>query len=116
MLQKAASLLGVLVAQRRTQLVERITESTVSGVSRVTQETRHVRDVAEAAIAEAKSVHGEVESRVATLVVQVEATTAHVVDALSKRVSEVAVQSEAQTLHVVGIGAQQLEKGIEAPH
>ena len=61
------------------------------------EETRRVRDVAEAAVAEAKSVHGEVESRVATLAVQAEATTAHVVDALSKCVSKVAAQSEAQT-------------------
>ena len=43
-------------------------ESAMSGVGYVAEETRHVRNVAEAAIAEAKSVHGEIESRVALLV------------------------------------------------
>ena len=37
-------------------------------VGHVAEETRRVRNVVEAAIAEAKSVHGEVESRVASLV------------------------------------------------
>ena len=39
----------------------------MSGVGKVTDEARRVRGVAEAAIAEARSVHGEVESRVASL-------------------------------------------------
>ena len=61
-----------------------------------------------------KSMHGEVQSRVALLVAQAEASTAHVVDVLSKRVSEVAAQSEVQASHIVGTVAQRLEKDIEA--
>ena len=114
MLQRAASPLGISVAQRRAQLAESNAKSAMSSVSHVTKETHCVRDVAKAAIAKAKSVHGEVESRVATLVAQAEANTKHVVDRLSKRVSVVVVQSEAQTSRVVGTVAQQLEKGIEA--
>ena len=62
----------------------------MSNSSHIAEETRCVHDVAEAAIAKAKFVHGEVESRGATLAAQAEASTAHITDALSKRVSEVA--------------------------
>ena len=56
----------------------------------------------EEAIAEAKSMHGEVESGVASLVGQAEANTAHIANALYKRVSEVAAQSEVQMSCIVG--------------
>ena len=64
-------------------------ESAMSSVGRVTEETRHVRNVTEATIAEAKSVHGEVESRVASLADPAKASTAHIVDVLSEHVQEV---------------------------
>ena len=47
---------------------EQTPESTMSNVGHVVEETRRVRGVTEAAIAEAKSVHDEVESKVASLV------------------------------------------------
>ena len=62
----------------------------MSSIGHITEETHRVRDVAEAAIAEAKSMHGEVESRVTTLAVQAKASTAHITDVLSKHVSKVA--------------------------
>ena len=93
--------------------MERTTESAMSSVGRVVEETHRVRDVAEVAIAKVKSVHSEVETKVATLAAQAKEITAHVIDALSKCISEVVVQSEAQTSHVVGTIAQQLGKGIE---
>ena len=74
----------------------------MSGVGIVTEETRQARGIIEAAIAKAKSVHDEVESRVASLVAQAEASSVHIADALSKRVGEVAVESEAKTSHSVG--------------
>ena len=49
----------------------------------------------EAAIAEAKSVHDKVESRVASLVVQAKASTVQVVGALSEHIKEVGASSEA---------------------
>ena len=85
----------------------------MSGVGIVTEETRQARGIIEAAIAKAKSVHDEVERRVASLVAQAEASSVHIADALSKRVGEVAVESEAKTLRSVGTVAQQLEKEIE---
>ena len=42
-------------------------ESAMSGVGHVMEETRRVCGIAETAIAEAKLVHGEVESRVVLL-------------------------------------------------
>ena len=86
----------------------------MSGVGCVTEETRRSRGIAEAAIAEAMSMRGQVESRVASLAVQAKASTAQVVGALSECVQEVAVHSEAQTLHVIGNITQRLEKDIEA--
>ena len=66
------------------------------------EETHCVRGIAEAALAEVKSVHGEVESRVASLAAQAEASTAHIANALSKCVSEVAADREAKASCAVG--------------
>ena len=71
----------------------------MSGVGRITEKTRRAHGIAEAAIAKVKSMHGEVESRVASLVAQAEASTAHIAYALSKHVSEVAADTEAKALH-----------------
>ena len=89
--------LGVSVAQRRPQLVERTAESALSGVGHVTEEIRHARSIAEVAISEARCVHGEIESKVSSLVVEAAASTAHITDALSKRVGEVVAKTEAKT-------------------
>ena len=74
----------------------------MSGISHVTKEPRYARGIAEAVIAKAKSVHSEVESRVALLAVQAKASTAHIADALSKRVSKVTAQTEVKTSRAVG--------------
>ena len=73
-----------------------------------------MRNVVEAAIAEARSVHGEVESRVALLAVQADVSTAHIVGVLSQCVQEVVEHSDAQASCVAGEVSQQLEKGLEA--
>ena len=86
----------------------------MSSVGRIAEETRCARGIAEAAIAEAKSMHGEVESKLALLAAQAEASTAHIADALSKHVSKVAADTEAKASHAIGTIAQQLEKEIEA--
>ena len=78
----------------------------ISAIGRVVEETHRAHGIAEAAIAEAKSVHGEVESRVASLVAQAKASTAHIIDALSKRMGEVAAETEAKTSRAVGTIAQ----------
>ena len=54
-----------------------------------------VHGVVEAAIAEARSVHGEIESRVALLAAQANASTTHIVGVLSQCVQEVVEHSDA---------------------
>ena len=66
-LRRSPSPLGVLVAQRRARLAEQSAATAISGVGHVEQETRRVREMVEATTAEARSVRGNVESRVATL-------------------------------------------------
>ena len=72
----------------------------MSGVGCVTEETRHVCNVSEAAIAEAKPVHGEVESSIASLMSQAKASTAHVVGVLSECVQEVSLHLPKKTVSV----------------
>ena len=59
-------------------------------------------------------MRGQVESRVALLTAQTEASTVDVVDALPKRVTQVAAHSAEQMMRVVGAVFQKLEKEIEA--
>ena len=66
-LQRSPSLLGMSIAQRRAWMAGQIAESAFSGVGAIAQETRRVQSVAEAAVAKAHSIRGEVESKVAEL-------------------------------------------------
>ena len=65
-------------------------------------------------IAEAKSVHEAVESKVASLTAQANASVTHITSVLSECVQQVAEHSQAQTSRVAVAVAQQLEKEIEA--
>ena len=94
--KRVVSPLSVSVAQHRAQLAKRTAEYALSGVGHVAEETRRARGIGEAAIAEAKSVHGEIESKVFSLAAQAAASTAHITDALSKRVGELAAETEAK--------------------
>ena len=69
----------------------------MSGVGCVAEETRCARGIAEVAIAKAKSVHNEIESKVSLLAAQAAASTTHITDALSKRVGKLAAEMEAKT-------------------
>ena len=113
-LRRSLSPLGLLVAQHHAQLVEQVAESAMSGVERMAVEMRHAREVAEAAIAEARSVHGEVQSKVALLMARANVSATHAVEVLSGRVQEGAEQSQVQMSHVAVAVAQQFEKEIEA--
>ena len=86
----------------------------MSGIGRVAEETLHVRGVAEAAIAEAKLVHEVVESKVASLTAQADASVVHITGVLSERVQQVAEHSDVQASRVAIEISQQLEKGLEA--
>ena len=72
----------------------------ISGVGHIEQEMRRVREMVEATTAEAKSVHGEVESRIATLAAVADASAARAAEEISSRVKEVVEYSDAQTSRV----------------
>ena len=86
----------------------------MSGVGCVAEETRLVCGVAEAPIAKVKSVHDVVENKLASLVVQAKASTAHITGVFSKRVEEMAAYSKVQTSRVAEVVTQQLEREIQA--
>ena len=86
----------------------------ISGVGRIEQETRRVREMVEATTAEAKSVRGEVESRVATLAAAADTSVAHAAEEISSRVKEVAEYSDAQASRVAADVTQRLEQEIVA--
>ena len=76
------------------------------GVGRVAEKTDRVHGIAEAAIAKATSATSQMESNVALLAVQAEATTVRAVSALSKRMQKTAADMEAKMPRVVGAVAQ----------
>ena len=88
-LRRSLSPLGLSVVQHCAQLVEQVTENAMSDVGRMADETRRAREVAEAAIAKARSMHREVQSKVASLTAHADANATHAVEVLSGRVQEV---------------------------
>ena len=83
-LRRSLSPLGLSVAQRHAQLAGQVAESAMSGVGCVADETRRAREVAEATIAKARSVHREVQSKVALLTAHANASAAHAVKVVVK--------------------------------
>ena len=81
--------------QCHAQLAEKIAESAISRMGQVADETRRACEVAEAAIAEARSMHGEVQRKLASLTARADASAAHAVEVLSGRVQEVAEHFQA---------------------
>ena len=77
-------------------LAEQSAAIVISGVGRIEQEMRHVRKMMEATMAKVKSVHGEVESRVATLAVVADVSVARAAEEILSRVKEVVEYSDAQ--------------------
>ena len=112
--RRIALAIGIFVAQRHAQMAEQIAESAISGVGQVADAIRQAREVAEAAIAEARSMHGEVESKVATLVAQADASTAHAVEEITERVREVPAYLDVQASRVIAEVTQRLESEIVA--
>ena len=100
--------------QRRAQMAEQIAESTFCSVGQVADDTRRARKVAEATIAEARSVHSTVESRVAALLARADESTTHTVEVLTEQMWQTAVETEAKASQTIGTVVQQLEKKITA--
>ena len=62
--------------------------------------TRRIREMVEATIAEARSIHGNVESHVATLAAAADASVARTVEEISSHVKEAIEYSDAQASRV----------------
>ena len=92
------------------RLAEQSAAMAISGVGRVEEETRRVRQMVEATMAEARSVHGDVESRVATLAAAADASAARTAEEISSRVKEAVEYSDAQASRVAADVTQRLEK------
>ena len=95
--------------------MEQSAATAISGVGRIEQETHCVREMVEATTAEARSVHGEVESRALPhwrwWLTRVQACTA---EEISSRVKEVVEYSDAQASRVAADVTQRLEQEIVA--
>ena len=113
-LRRSPSPLGVSVAQCCARLAEQSAATAISGVGRVEEETRRVRQMVEATTAEARSVRGDVESRVATLAAAADASAARTAEEISSRVKEAVEYSDAQASRVAADVTQRLEKEIVA--
>ena len=83
-------------------------------MGRVEKETRRVREMVEATTAKARSVRGDVESRVATLAVAADMSAARTAEEISSRVKEVVEYSDAQASRITADVTQRLEKEIVA--
>ena len=97
--------------QRCAQLAERNAESALSGVGHVSKEVCHACSIAEVAISEARSMHGEIESKVSSLAAQAATSTAHITDALSKRVGEVVSGDRGENIACCWDGSPTARKG-----
>ena len=72
----------------------------MSSVGCIADETHRAHEVDEAAIAKVRSMHLEVQSKVALLMARTDAKAVHAVEILLGRVQEVAEYLEAWTSHV----------------
>ena len=101
------------VAQMRARAAKQKADSALSSTGRIADQTICAQAAADDAIAKARSVRGEVESRIAELTQRAEANTSSVLGEFTGEVKLVVEQTQAQTSHAVGSAVQQLEKEIE---
>ena len=91
--------------------------SLVTGNKRVAGKLRghkQAREAAEAAIAEARSVHSAAKSKVAALLAHADQSTTHTVKVLLEHVQKMAGEMEAKTSRTIDMLVQQLEQEITA--
>ena len=84
------------------------------GVGCIADETRHVRELVEATSAKARFAHGEVQSKVATLVAQADASASRTVEETTGCGREVAAYSDVQASCITAEVTQRLESEIQA--
>ena len=112
--RRILSPVGLSVAQRRVQLAEQTVATAISGVGRVAEESRRVRKLVGAATAKARSVRGEVESRVAQMAAAAEASAARSVEHVAAEVEQVAAYNNAQASRVAADVTARLEHEVQA--
>ena len=90
------------VAHQRARTAEMKADTAFSSVGMVADETRRVRNVAEEAIAEARSLHAEIESKMGEVVSRVDVSASNVADSLTGQVREAVAHSDEMTNRAVG--------------
>ena len=55
--------LGISVVEHHAQLAEQVAKSAMSGAGRIADETCRIHEVVEAAVVEARSIHGKVSTQ-----------------------------------------------------
>ena len=101
------------VVQLRAQTAERKADTALSSAGRIADQTMRAQSVTDDAIAEARAVREEVESRISELSQCAEINTSSVLGEVTGEVKRVVEQTQAQMSHAVGTAVQQLEKEIE---
>ena len=100
------------VAQLRARTADQKADTAMSSVGRIADQVLHARTTADDAIAEARSVREQVESRIADVAKRTEIVASSVVGELTGRVDEAVRRSQADTSRAVGSVVQQLEQEI----
>ena len=87
--RRTISPIGLSVAQQRARTAELKVDSAFSGIGVVADQTRHAQAIAEAAIAEAQSVHEEVSSKIAEVAKRADVSTSSIAENLTGRMEQV---------------------------
>ena len=90
------------VAQQRARTAELKADTAYSSVGMVAEETRRVKNVAEDAIAEARSLRSEIESKMGEVATRVDVSASNVADSLTGQVREAVAHSDEMTTRAVG--------------
>ena len=90
------------MAQQRARTAEQKAESAYSGVGVIANQTQHARAIAKEAIAEARSVHEEVSSRLAEVAKRTDVSASSIAENLKGKMRKVAAYMDAHTSHSVG--------------
>ena len=101
------------MAQLRARIAEWKAGTALSSTGRIVDQTICAQSTADDAIAEARAVREEVQSRISELLRWAEITTSNVLGEFTGQVKQVVEQSEAQTSRTIGSAVQQLEEEIE---
>ena len=99
------------VAQSRARTAETKANVALSRTGAIADQTIPAQATADDAIAEARAVHGAVESRIEEFMQHAEASMSSVLGEVAGEVRRVVEQTQAQTSHTVGSGRPTVGKG-----